>query len=861
MADLGDSAGAAGGPHRRPRLRLTPGKVIAGRYRIVARVGGGGMGEVYRADDTSIGRYVALKFPPASTDDPSWSWRLAAEVEMAQSVSHPNVCRVHELGRHGGHVFVSMAFIDGESLRRVLSRSVGVLTHDEKLRIAHDLCAGLAAIHDQRVLHRDLKPDNVMLDGSGRAVITDFGIASYAGAVTDRRSGTLAYTAPEILAGELPTQHSDVYSLCLVLYELFAGRPPFPAQPVEERLRLQRAGAPALPDPDGVDPAVREAIARGLAPEPEERFATAAELAAALPQRPELAAAPRGGRSVAPETLLVAPRLGVRRAAAWGLAVAILFALPLVALLTAAVQPGRAAAAGEPPAALAGRAREILRRLGFEEPAEDSLHGYVFEAAGAARGEATERPAGSPPSPLRFWYRQSRGRLVPLNLGSLFSSYDDPPLPAAGAVGVHLDPTGRLLRLDASPERRELRRLAAEPDWEALFAAAGLDLAGFRDVPPSWIPPGFAARRRAWVGRRPDREGGSIRVEAAAFRGQVVGFRVFGEAPPGAAASKGPGRSASAVGTLLLPLWFFAGLIAAVLLASRNLRRRTADRPAAFRVATVVLIARIVAWLLGSGQRISADIVAAQAGLARALLTATLVWIFYVALEPTIRALWPRHAASWVRLLYGRWRDPLVGRDLLLGVAFGLAALFWAQLYVAAPGWLGVPPPPAGSQNPLLWQIGRGSVEILCESLASPARALAMGIYAVVRAVVVALFGVMGVALLRLLLVRAWLSRTVAALLLTFLMLPAGGHPAAAVVAAAVSSALWLTILVRFGFLPVVVATVVAGLVGSLPMPFPPAGWTLGVSACTLLAVLGVTVWGFVAALGGRPALDRRLPL
>jgi serine/threonine-protein kinase len=860
-----DSKTLAGGQARRPPLRLSPGKLVGGRYRIVTRLGEGGMGEVYRADDTSIGRYVALKFPAAASDDPSWGWRLVSEVEMAQSVSHPNVCRVHELGRHGKHVFVSMAFIDGESLRRVLSRSVGVLTDDEKLRIAHDLCAGLAAIHDKRILHRDLKPDNVMLDGTGRAVITDFGIASYAGAATDRRSGTPAYKAPEIHTGELPTRRSDIYSLSVLLYELYAGRLPFEAESEEERLRLQHAGAPAWPDPDAVDPAVRTAIARGLSPEPDKRFGSAAELAVALPPRPEMSPVPRRGRTVAPETLLVAPRVQVRRRLAWSLLATIVLTLPPAVWLSSAVQPGRRAAEGKTPAVLASRARDVLLQLGFDEPPADSRYGYLYASPdgrrpNAARHEASALAAQPAVSPFRFWYRQSANPLVALDYGTPFSSYDDPPARGAGDVGLHLDPQGRLLLLDAWPAESKNRPMdSLETDWQAVFAAAGLDPTRFRRVAPAWIPSIFADRQGAWTGHHPNRDDGSIRVEAAAFRGQVVGFRIFaGEEPAAERAWTRPWPMASATGQLVLSFWFYAGVIAAVMMARRNLRRRTADRPAAFRIALVVLIARLLVWLLGYPHVISADIGPPQAALARALLTATLVWILYVALEPTVRSLWPRYSASWVRVLYGRVRDVLVGRDLLIGVAFGLAALSWAQLYVAVPGWLGFAPPRAGSQNPLLWQIGRGSVDILCESLASPARALAMGIFTVVHAVRVALFGVIGIALLRLILVRAWLSRVAAFLLLVFLTLPSEGHPAAAVIAAAVSSTLWLTVLIRFGLLSTVTATVVAWLLSGLPMAPTLDAWTVSVSAYTLLVVLAVTVGGFVAALGGKPILGRR---
>ncbi len=823
------------------------------------------MSEVYRADDTRIGRYVALKFPLTSSDDASWSWHLVGEVEVAQCVSHPNVCRVHELGQHGKHFFVSMEFIDGDSLRRILSRNVGALTSDEKLRIAHDLCAGLAAIHDQRILHRDLKPENVMLNSSGRAVITDFGIASYAGGVTDPRSGTPAYLAPEIQAGELPTHSSDIYSLCLMLYELFTGRLPFEAKSAEKRLRLQKAGAPALPDPDEIDPAIRKAIARGLAPAPEERFDSARELAAALPPRPEIAASAKSGRIVAPETLLVIPHTRLRRPIAWGLLAAALLLLPLAVMLGAAVQPIREVAEGEPPVVLVSRARDILRRLGFDSPPKDSLHGYAFEPLDAAHRNASDSGALPQMSPVRFWYRQSPEQLMPLGLGGPFSSYDDPPARNAGTVGVHLDPKGRLLRLDALPPGIDEWSVGApdvEPDWEALFVAGGLELAEFRQVSPAWTPPAFADRRRAWVGSHPDWGNQPIRVEVATFRGLPVGFRVLaGAAPaPDAALSRRPRRLASATSGLLVALWFCAGLIAAVQFARRNLRRRTADRPAALRVAMAVFIARMLVWLLGSRPfAVSPDIKLLQAGLARSLLAAALVWILYVALEPMVRSLWRERAASWVRLMYGRFRDALVGRDLLIGVVFGLAALLWAQLYVVVPGWLGFPTPGPGSQSNLLWQIGQNNVEILCESLGGNARALAMGIFTVVHAMIVALFGVIGIALLRLVLRRAWLSRTTAWLLLTFLTFPSDGYPAAAVIAAAISSALWLTVVIRFGFLSAVTATVVAWLLSSLPMTPAPGTWTTGISTSTLLITLAVTLWGFVAALQGRPLLRRRL--
>src|SRR5215217_1153822 len=201
--------------------RFVPGTILSQRYRIVGLLGKGGMGEVYRADDLRLGQPVALKFLPESVDtDPARLTQLHTEVRMARQVSHPNVCRVYDVGEYEGHTFLSMEYVDGEDLSSLIRR-VGRFPQDRGVELARQICAGLAAAHDRGVVHRDLKPANIMLDGSGRIRITDFGLAGAAGETL--RSGTPAYMAPEQLAGGEVTLRSDIYSLGLVLFELFTG--------------------------------------------------------------------------------------------------------------------------------------------------------------------------------------------------------------------------------------------------------------------------------------------------------------------------------------------------------------------------------------------------------------------------------------------------------------------------------------------------------------------------------------------------------------------------------------------------------------------------------------------------------------
>ncbi|HEX8765766.1 MAG TPA: serine/threonine-protein kinase, partial [Candidatus Acidoferrum sp.] len=224
--------------------RFAPGQILAERYRIVALAGRGGMGEVFRAEDLTLGQIVAMKFLPErlSQDEAALS-RFHAEVRNARQVSHPNVCRVFDLGEAEGTLFLTMEYVDGEDLASLVRR-IGRLSPDKAMEIARQICAGLAAAHERGVIHRDLKPANVMLDGAGKIRITDFGLAGLAASIQgeEARAGTPAYMAPEQLAGREVTTKSDIYSLGLILYEILTGRRAFEAATLQELVRLRESG-------------------------------------------------------------------------------------------------------------------------------------------------------------------------------------------------------------------------------------------------------------------------------------------------------------------------------------------------------------------------------------------------------------------------------------------------------------------------------------------------------------------------------------------------------------------------------------------------------------------------------------------
>src|SRR6195256_5694501 len=223
--------------------RFVPGTLLGGRYRIIALLGRGGMGEVYRAMDLTLGQSVALKFlPEAASKNQRLLERFHGEVRVARLVSHPNVCRVYDIGEIDGMPFISMEYVDGEDLASLLLR-IGRLPGDKAVETARKLCAGLAAAHDRGVIHRDLKPQNIMINKRGEVVIMDFGLAAISDQLSgaEVRNGTPAYMAPEQLKGSGVTAKSDIFALGLVLYEIFTGKRPYEAKNVRQLIDLQES--------------------------------------------------------------------------------------------------------------------------------------------------------------------------------------------------------------------------------------------------------------------------------------------------------------------------------------------------------------------------------------------------------------------------------------------------------------------------------------------------------------------------------------------------------------------------------------------------------------------------------------------
>ncbi len=263
------------------------GTVIGSRYEVLLPLGRGGMGTVYRARDRVLDEEVALKVLRSDLAEAGeMETRFRAEIKLARTVSHPNVCRIHEYGEDGTLRYISMELVEGENLKERLRRT-GPLPVEEATRIAVDIARGLDAIHEAGVVHRDLSPFNVTLDASGRVRVMDFGIAKRVAGETGAGSaagyvlGNPEYMSPEQARGRRVDTRSDLYSLGVVLFELLTGRPPFRgATPVETL--LAHAEAPPPLDQPRIPSPLRPVLERALAKDPEARFETAQAMAEAL---------------------------------------------------------------------------------------------------------------------------------------------------------------------------------------------------------------------------------------------------------------------------------------------------------------------------------------------------------------------------------------------------------------------------------------------------------------------------------------------------------------------------------------------------------------------------------------------------
>lgn len=404
-------------------ISTLPPVLVSSRYTILTELGRGGMGTVYKARDNETGETVALKLlRPALAGDASALEAFRDELRLARRITHQNVCRIYSLERAAENAFITMEFVEGSSLRELLRRTAP-FSAETTLRLAIEICAGLAEAHRQGVIHRDLKPENIMIDANGRAKIMDFGIAGKIGSMPAMVAGTPGYMSPEQAAGTLVDERGDIYAFGVILFEMCTKNRPEDHQ--ERRVLREKR----------VSLALASVVQRCLSEDADQRFASVDEVVEAL-RSDDLPVALPPSRWRKVDYALLAAALG-----AVILVVTMLRSAMPIASVSMTLDPG-----------ISGKlSGDIARKLGFSVGKEEwfrlgEIGRNVFDRIGAAGGTSALSQAAAANRPPMY---QAQTRFAA----------------DTGAVVVGLDPSGSMNYFLHAPKRAPVG--APRPELQA----------------------------------------------------------------------------------------------------------------------------------------------------------------------------------------------------------------------------------------------------------------------------------------------------------------------------------------------------------------------------------------------------------
>jgi serine/threonine-protein kinase len=504
----------------------------------------------------------------------------------------------------------------------------------------------------------------------------------------------------------------------------------------------------------------------------------------------------------------------------------------------------------KPPVILAERAKEILGSIGYK-PAVDSAHGFMPSNYLGYSGRHFDRDtparlASGQPAALHFWYRGSPTVMVPQDTRDLVSQ-DDPAFEISDMTLVVLDPEGRLVRMAAIPPQFDRGWVSQAADWKPLFDAAGLDIRAFTAVAPEWTPTMYADTRVAWTGPLSGVAGETLRLEGGSYRGRPVYFhQVAPWTTTSRMATTVAERQRVTFRSAVTQIVVLAMFVAAGLIARHNWRKGRGDRRGAVQLAVFVSLAAVGVWLLDNKHVADPSLEMTRFFVGQPLWAAGLLWLLYLAVEPYVRRFWPSTLVSWSRLMARQWRDPLVGRDILLGVALGLAvhALDLASTY-------------AGARLGYAWTPSVPDLEELLGTTMVMARVLNQ----IFNAVLNAIFSVFAMVLLKMAVKREWLASVVAIGLAMLLAVNSSGDGSRVVnflAALLIVSIIVLTIQ-RLGLVAVTVLFFVNFVMTSAVITLDSSKWFFGNGLLLIAIPTAMALYSFYISRGGEPIFGTRL--
>jgi hypothetical protein len=573
-----------------------------------------------------------------------------------------------------------------------------------------------------------------------------------------------------------------------------------------------------------------------------------------LPGGDPLAAALAAGETPSPEMVAAAPKQGaLRPAVAVSLLASVIVLLGTICFLSRYTAMYRITPLNKSPEVLRDRAAELVTKFGYTTPAADSAYGmsldrdYVNYIHDNDQSRSRwNRLASGQPAAIYFWYRQSPHPFSMSADGNVNEEY--PPRDLPGMTTLTLDTLGRLRSFYAVPPARNSGVDAATPDWSPLFAESGLDQTKFQTVPFTWTPPHEATARAAWEGSYPDQPDSKIHIEAAAFEGKPVYFEIFDawDQPSDVQASIARFRHRALL-VLLLAI-FITVLLGSALLALRNVKLGRGDRKGAFRLAAFVLVVAFLRWLFTS-HHVTTESEAFNfiSGVQDILFWMFFYWVVYLAFEPFVRRRWPGRIVSWSRVLAGGFRDPLVGRDILIGAVVGLGVIL-SNFFLASivPRWFGYPPPIPWFDFPATQLLG--------------IRSFAFGITQQILASLLQSFILLFFLLLLYIIVRRERVAAVAVWLIGSVAISLTHDTVLGVPFAIVGAFLVVWVLYRYGLLALISAIFFLHLVIFFPITSDFSAWYAADFVLALIIALTLAGFAFYTSLAGQPLFRGTLP-
>ncbi|MDQ3180500.1 MAG: hypothetical protein M3Q33_08270, partial [Acidobacteriota bacterium] len=602
-----------------------------------------------------------------------------------------------------------------------------------------------------------------------------------------------------------------------------------------------------------INPLVEQTILQCLEKNPANRPKSAMQVAMMLPGGNPLEAAIAAGETPSPEMVAAAPKKGALKpavAVACLSAVVLLFAF--IVFFAGKVKIQGWIPLEKSPEVLAERADSIIKKLGYANAPVDTDFGfsenirdYYRYADEEESADRYERIRSGQPALIYFWHRTSPRYLEPLQYETV--RLDDPPNDVSGMTKIILDARGRLLEFQVVPPQViDKTARTGEVEWATLFAEAGLDIRNFRQTEASWTSPVFADASLAWEGAHVDHADISVRIEAAAYQGKPVYFQIVAPWDKPLRQEETFSSAAVRAAGVILILVFLSVVAVGIFLARRNFRRGRSDTKGAFKVSLFTFLVSLTASLLVADHipSLFRELPILFKIIGDSLFSAALIGLIYFALEPYVRRRWSSLIISWSRLLAGDWRDPLVGRDILVGGLLGVAHTAVIYSMFLLPHWFGIPTLP----NP-------GTDISYIESFKYLwANFLMSSVGGIFFAFGTLLFLVLLVTIFR----KQWLAKAVFGTLnFSIIVLAFGsqGHWTGWIGAALIATIIIICI-GRFGLLAMISFQVFFRLSFHNAITANPSSWYFGNTIFTAVVIIGLAIYGFYISLAGQKIFE-----